>query len=93
MADQPVTQRQLLETNTELTKLIYETMGEISQRVNDGLSEIKERLARLEGSEQAVRDGNSDSAAREGAKTSRWVRGGLVTTTAISIFNLVHGIK
>lgn len=93
MADQPVTQRQLLETNTELTKLIYETMGEISQRFTDGMGEIRERLARLEGSDQASRDAHSDQAAVEGARTSRWVRGGLVTTTAISIFNLVHGIK
>lgn len=93
MTDQPVTQRQLLEQNTELTRLVYETVGELTQKMNDGFADLREKLAHLEGEEAGEAALLTTQSTKAGIATSRWVRWSIGLSSALGIFNLIHGIK
>ena len=90
MTEQAATQRQLLEQNTEITRLVYETVGEITQKMNDGFTEIKERLSHLEGQVQGEQVAVQQESTAQGIKTSKWVRASIALSSAIGLTGLIH---
>lgn len=88
MADQPATQRHLLETNTELTRLVYETVGELTQKMNDGFADLRERLAHLEGRDAEETASTQEDSMLQSIRTSKWVRASIGLSYVVGVAGL-----
>lgn len=85
MAD-TVTQRDLLEQNTDLTRLIYEAVGSVSARVND----ISDRLSHVEGK----LSGEDDQESKQISRSSLGIyRAGILVSSVLSIAGLAISLS